>query len=104
MILSEKTDLSFFHDSRVGEINYNYASKSLIFHLCLDSSSSIRREVELKANIVFSVELNSIEPWGPGIYINEVTLEDKIEFKRLSIIINSGDIFVIDANLFEIII
>lgn len=104
MIISEKTDLNLFHDARVGMVNYDYANKSINIHLFLDSPTpSIKGEADLKATVVNSAQLGSSEPWGAGIYISEVKVEDKTKYKRLSVILNSGDTFVIDAQLFELI-
>ena len=103
MKISKETDFRLFHDSKVGLLNYDYDNKTIEFHLYLDSSfQSKKGEAIIKATIVESLQINSHEPWGKGIYISELSVEEKNGHFVMIFLLNSGDTFVIDAKAFEL--
>lgn len=101
MILSNNSNFSIFHDAKIGKIDYDYINKSVYIYLTLDNLSS-KGEVLLTGLKVSFIQFKSMEPWGPGIYINNVDFEEKQVNKEITILLNSGDTFQIIAELFEL--
>ncbi len=101
MILSNNTNLSIFHDAKIGIIEYDYINKSIYIRLTLDCLSNKGKAVLTGQNLSL-MYFQSLEPWGPGIYINKVDFEKKQVNQEITILLNSGDTFKITAESFEL--
>jgi hypothetical protein len=99
MVLKESTDLSIFHDAKIGDFKYEYSNNKLDLTLYFDSSH-LKGESHLIAENVSFVQIDSKEPWGKGIYVNEVKILKKNDEMELSLLLNSGDRYVLHAELF----
>jgi hypothetical protein len=103
MKISKETDFKLFHDAKVGLLKYDYENKKIEFHLYLDSAFQPKKgEAIIKAAIVESLQIMSHEPWGKGIYISQLSVEEKNGHYIMIILLNSGATFVIDAKAFEL--
>ncbi|MDY0209167.1 MAG: hypothetical protein RBR48_03220 [Bacilli bacterium] len=104
MKISKETDLYLFHDAKVGVMYYDYINKSINFHIFLDSPlKSIKGDAIIRITSIESVQLCSFEPWGKGIYITELNIEEKTKYSIMTILLNSGDTFIINARVFELV-
>lgn len=101
MILSCNTNLSIFHDAKVGIIEFDYINKTIYIRLTLDYLSNKGNAVLTGKNLSL-MYFQSIQPWGPGIYINKVDFEKTQVNQEITILLNSGDTFKITADSFEL--
>ncbi len=101
MILSNNSNLSIFHDAKMGIIDYDYINKSVYINLTLDSLSNKGKAVLTGVKVSF-IQFQSSEPWGPGIYINKVDFKEKQGKQEITILLNSGDTFQLIAEHFEL--
>ena len=99
MVLKEFTDLRIFHDAKIGDFKYEYNKKKLDLTLYFDFSY-LKGESHLIAENVSFVQIDSKEPWGKGIYVNEVKILKKNGRMEFSLLLNSGDKYVLHAELF----
>ena len=101
MILSSNSNLSIFHDAKIGKIDFDYINKSVYLNLTLDNLSNKGKALLTVLKTSF-IQFQSSEPWGPGIYISKVDLEEKQGNQEITILLNSGDTFQIIAEYFEL--
>lgn len=102
MNLRNMTDLELFHDAKIGVMSFDYLKKLAMLELFFDNPQK-KGIFKLKVTNVYSMQIESYEPWGKGLYINEIKLDVGKEHNTITILINSGDTFIITAELFEII-
>lgn len=90
MNLLDIKNMSSFHDSKMGEIIYDYRNKKLTIELDMDSKL-YKGMYLLNAYDVKYFCSEVIEPWGKGIYLIEVEYIIEETILCVSLKLNSGD-------------
>ncbi|HEY8401848.1 MAG TPA: hypothetical protein VIK89_11320 [Cytophagaceae bacterium] len=100
------------HDAEVTQILCDYDQHKIILPIKKNISQDINAEIVFENVIYF--DMSFYEPWGPGIYISEVRLNENIDilerlkecnsiskdYFQIVILLNSGDkINIIASNV-----
>ncbi len=94
-------ELVDFHDAKLGIILCNYDQHKVIINFFLENSNYLNKKVDMYFIDVDKLEVNILEPWGAGMYVNEILIEEKDNLKT-KILLNSGDeILVSSKNIYS---
>lgn len=101
IIISKETrtqiDKLELHDAEVSKIICDYDKGTLEMPIIIAEKDQYA--ALLKFEDILHIEINRREPWGAGIYIFEVNVDDaEGDAFKVSILLNSGDEFNITAS------
>lgn len=92
------------HDSILKSINFNCQAKQiLIFIEPNDLYFENTSLITIFGNGVKFIEINSKEPWGESVFINEIVYDDSnSSIAKLKIEMQSGDLVLMEAELINV--
>ncbi|MCG8538611.1 MAG: hypothetical protein MJA82_01565 [Clostridia bacterium] len=94
------------HDGKLGEIKCDYANHEVWIPIELDSPKKRNIKAIMRFNYVKMFSMKILEPWGAGMYVNEVKYKRFKEVNseicfEVTIILNSGDVLKIASEQIE---
>ena len=94
------------HDSRISIIQCDYDKHIVIVPILLDSPKYKNVEAKFLFLGVKKVSVDIYEPWGAGVYVNEVSVNEDIQAGKnktfsTRILLNSGDCIFIESERIE---
>ncbi|HAK74513.1 MAG TPA: hypothetical protein DCP36_14935 [Sporomusaceae bacterium] len=100
LIVSEKSKLQKinFHDAFIAKIICDYDNGTVEMPIIMDDKG--RYNAFLKFENVVYVEINRREPWGPGINVISLDIEEvEGDLLKVNIVLSSGDEINITAPI-----
>lgn len=105
----------YLHDAEIAIITCDYDLHKIVMPLKRVKTENDYKEVVLVFEGVQYVDISMYEPWGSGVYINEIVVDDgmriaerMVDFQAnnecfcMNIILNSGDIIHIFSSKLSI--
>ena len=85
-----------YHDAQLNAVTFNWTTGLVTIHITLCRTP--KTEVALSVEDARSLVVPREAPWGRSFYINKLVTHRDVEFSRLEVEMQSGDVVVVEGK------